>query len=337
MKTQKIISLISAGLIIASFVVAFPVFAQPNTGVGKNIMPGRQDQGSMVTGIVSAISGNTITITSRQMPAAKASSTANTAKTFIVDAAPGGHPAKIIKNNVAGTIASIAVGDTITVQGTISGTNIAATTIRDGAVLPGIRAGMGISGKVASINGTTITVTGKSRANGAAVTTTYTVNASSATIIKNGATATVSAISVGDTIIVQGTISGTNVAAKTIRDGNALTPVQGNGQPVVAGKITAISGAMITISNISDVTYTIDATNAKFVVKDVTTPTISNVAVGDNVIAQGTVNGNSVTASTIIDQKVAANSNTEKSKPKMGIVGGMVNGIGNFFKHLFGF
>ena len=74
--------------------------------------------------------------------------------------------------------------------------------------------------------------------------TTYTVDASSATVTKNGAASTVSAIAVGDTVMVQGTVSGTNVTAKTIRDGvgQGQPAIQGNGQPVVAGTVTAING-----------------------------------------------------------------------------------------------
>ena len=112
----------------------------------------------------------------------------------------------------------------------------------------------------------------------------------------------------------------------------------------MAGNVTAISGNSITITNKSNITYTVDATNAKFVVAGVTGPTISNVAVGDNLIIQGTVNGTSVIASSVIDQKAAANSNTNNpgngQQPKPGIMGGlghMFGGIGNFFKRMFGF
>ena len=190
--------------------------------------------------------------------------------------------------------------------------------------------GRGVVGTVSAINGTTLTVTGKSRST--TTPPTYTVDASNATVTKNNSASTVSAIAVGDTIMVQGTVSGTSVTAKTIRDGvvpQTQPAIQGNGQPVVAGAVTGISGSTITITNKSNVTYTVDATSAKFVVTGVTNPTISNVATGDNLVVQGTVNGNSVTASSVIDQKVA-------QKPA-GFMGGMMNGIGNFFKHLFGF
>ena len=122
--------------------------------------------------------------------------------------------------------------------------------------------------------------------------------------------------------MVQGTVSGTKVTATTIRDGvmpggmksgtgtgagkgapQMPSGITGNGEPVVGGNITAINGSTLTITNKSNVTYTIDATNAT-IMKGNATSTLSNVAVGDSVVVQGTVNGTSVTASTVIDQGV---------------------------------
>jgi len=203
-----------------------------------------------------------------------------------------------------------------------------------------------IVGTVSAVNGNSITVTGR---NATPTIVTYTVDATNATVTKNNTASTVSAIAVGDTIAVQGTVSGTNVTAKTIRDGVmggprgvARTPqdqpqIQGNGQPVVAGKVTTVSGNSITITNNSNVTYTIDATNAKFVVGGVTNPTISNVTVGDNLVVQGTVNGNSVTATSVIDQKAPVVAGVGSNSKPQGGFGGMMDGIGNFFKKMFGF
>jgi len=210
--------------------------------------------------------------------------------------------------------------------------------------------GFGVFGTVASINGTTITVTSVPRLNmrKTATTTptpspiTYTVDAKNAKVTKNNADSAVSAIAVGDTVMVQGTVTGTNIVAKTIRDevGQPKQPaIQGNGQPIVAGSVTIISGNTITITNKSNITYTVDASNSKFVVRGITSPTISNIIVGDNLTVQGVVNGNSVVASSIIDQKVKADNNSgdNNEQPKRGFMGGMMNGIGNFFKHMFGF
>ena len=336
MKSKKYLSLLAAGLFVVGFVVALPILAQNDPGFGRGVNRGGQMQGQGVVGTVSSVSGNIITISGKQ---GFNNGNAVAAKIYTVDATN----AKITKNNVASTITGIALGDTVIVQGTVSGTNIAAINIRDGIMMGGVRGenGQGISGTVASISGTTLTVTSKARTN-KGTTTTYTVDASSATVTKNGVASSVSAIVVGDTVVAQGTVTGTNVVAKTIRDGmlQAQLEIQGNGQPVIAGSVTAISGNTITIKNKSNVIYTINASGAKFVIGGVASPTVSNVVVGDNLVVQGTVNGNAVTASSVIDQKVKTNSesnNGEGQKAKPGFMGGMMNGIGSFFKHLFGF
>jgi hypothetical protein len=176
----------------------------------------------------------------------------------------------------------------------------------------------------------------------AKVATTYTVDATNATVTKNNAASSISDIAVGDTVMVQGTVSGTNVTAKTIRDGVGMMKpgqgkgsvqmpagITGNGEPVVGGSITAINGSTLSITNKSNVTYMIDATNAA-ITKDNATSTLSSVAVGDNVVVQGTVNGSSVTASTVIDQGVTQTSST-------GVVHNFMGAIGGFFTRLFGF
>ena len=80
----------------------------------------------------------------------------------------------------------------------------------------------GVFGTVDSINGSMLTVTSGfgGRAGGAASTTTvYSVDASVATVMKENATSSLSDIAVGDRVMVAGKISGTSVAATSIRDG----------------------------------------------------------------------------------------------------------------------
>ena len=133
--------------------------------------------------------------------------------------------------------------------------------------------------------------------------------------------------------MVEGTVSGANVTATVIRDGvakqggpsmpggdhkfagasstrptSSSTPeiaIKGNGEPVVGGDVTAISGTTLTITNTSNVTYTIDAASATVVVKGASS-TLGNVAMGDTLVVQGTVNRTvrSGTASSIIDQGI---------------------------------
>ena len=112
--------------------------------------------------------------------------------------------------------------------------------------------------------------------------------------------------------------------------------VAGNGQPIVGGAITAISGNTLTVTNKSNVTYAVDATSANFL-QGSATIAISGVKVGDTVVVQGTVNGTSVTASTVIDQGQQAAAGATGTTPKRGGIGGFFGGIGSFFSHLFGF
>jgi hypothetical protein len=218
------------------------------------------------------------------------------------------------------------------------------TMVRGGGMRPGI------FGTVASVSGTSLTVTGRQGFGTTTPTATFTVDASNATVKKNNATSTVSSIAVGDTVSVQGTVTGTNIVATMIRDGvvpmrggpgkgpqggqwnqASTSPITGNGQPIVAGSITAINGTSLTITNKSNVQYTIDASNAT-IAKGGSTATLSNVAVGDNVVVQGTVNGTSVTATSVLDQ--GASTSTTGSAPAHT---SFLGGIGQFFMHLFGF
>ncbi|MEI6479981.1 MAG: hypothetical protein WCO12_00450 [bacterium] len=208
----------------------------------------------------------------------------------------------------------------------------------------GVHRQFGVFGTVASISGTTITVNSQVRPNGTSTSVVYTVDASNSKVTKDNATSSVSNIVVGDKIIVQGKVDGTNVVATNIRDGVSVKGnmpdgqkrnpnFQGNGQPVIGGNITAISGTTLTVTNKGGVVYTVDATNA-FVQKDNATSTLSSVAVNDIVVVQGTVNGTSIAASSVIDHGVAPASSTEnkQEKPK-----GFFGGIANFFSRFLGF
>lgn len=211
-----------------------------------------------------------------------------------------------------------------------------------------------VFGTVSAVNGNTITVTGKQGIGANAVATTFTIDATSAKITKNNVAGAVSSILVGDTVIAQGTLTGTNLVATMIRDGQMgkgmrggpngnqpgkilpVSPITGNGQPIVAGTVSSINGGTLTITNKSNVSYTVDATNAK-IVQGQNTISVSNIVVGNMVVVQGTVNGNSVVATSVIDQASPVNTTTTASgkteQPHQGFFGG----IGSFFAHIFGF
>jgi hypothetical protein len=228
-------------------------------------------------------------------------------------------------------------------NGEFMGHRVASSTLALGGA--GYHGAMGvrfnIEGTVTAISGTTLTVSGHQGMMASTTTaTTYTVDASNAKVFKTslsstttatprpGITAsTLSSVAVGDTLQIQGKVSGTSVTANSIVDGRlpartdnhgpagATTKGQktshtpstptfaGNGQPVIAGTVTAISGSTLTVttSSSSPVVYSVDASSAK-VLQGPTTIALSSVAINDHVVVQGTVSGTSVTASTVIDQ-----------------------------------
>jgi len=170
-------------------------------------------------GTVTAINGTGLTITGRQ-----GFGTSSPSVTYAIDASG----ATVIKAGTTSTVASIAVSDVVEVQGTVNGTNVIATIIRDGLNgLPGQKKGSPhttttlpikgdgkpvIAGTVSAVNGTSLTVNTNSGLN-------YTVDGSDARIIKGQTTPiTVSDIQTGDTVIVQGSVNGTTIIATSIFD-----------------------------------------------------------------------------------------------------------------------
>ena len=75
---------------------------------------------------------------------------------------------------------------------------------------------MGGDGVIASINGKTIVMSEEADEGGAS----YTVDANNAAVTNSGAAAQITDLKVGDKIFVQGTVSGTNVAATSISKGH---------------------------------------------------------------------------------------------------------------------
>jgi len=244
---------LAVAAVVINLVVITPALAATSAPTqGARGAQGGEMRGGMTPGVfgtVTAISGNTLTVTSVARPegpehASTTASSATTASTvYTVDATN----AKIYKGSATTTVSvsSIATGDTVVIEGTVSGTSVTATVIRDGVNVPGkqsgtpgkgfgghdasstmtrpttthssgtpIIAGNGepvVGGSVTGISGNTLTVTNASNV-------TYTVDVSSAKIVKDNTTSTVSAIATGDNVIVQGTVNGTAVTAASVID-----------------------------------------------------------------------------------------------------------------------
>jgi hypothetical protein len=188
--------------------------AQTSTSTGSTAGAGQSQHQRGVFGTITAINGSTIIVQSRGF-GPRNSQASTTQTTYTIDASG----ATVTKDGATGSVSSLAVGDMIMAEGTVNGTSVTATAIHDGKG-PGMGHGMGpggrgmgpgIQGTVSGMSGNTITVTGS---NG----TTYTVNASSATVDKLQQLS-VSDIRVGDTVGIQGQVSGSSVTAKHIMDG----------------------------------------------------------------------------------------------------------------------
>jgi hypothetical protein len=143
MKINKKIYTISALAILVTLMSGTSAFAETtapnspqvdNQGNHFGQIRNNDNKGMMrptVVGQVTAISDNTITINGRQGYGRKDNTTTTpviTTTTFTIDATN----AKIEKGGNTVTITNITVGDTIMVQGTVTGTNVIATNIRDG-------------------------------------------------------------------------------------------------------------------------------------------------------------------------------------------------------------
>lgn len=205
-------------------------------------------------------------------------------------------------------------------------------------------------GTVSAINGTTLTVVSKvrplplpSQSSGLSTSTTYTIDATNASVIKDGKPSVFSAISVGNRVAVWGTVNGSTITATSIRDGMShrmkgwkrlARDFHGNGEPIVGGNVVTVNGTTLTITNKSDITYTVDAASSTVEKMGGAKIPLSTIVVGDRVIVQGAVNGTSVTASSILDQGIAMAVHTEH--PMKGTSKISDHSVG-FLTHLFGF
>jgi hypothetical protein len=160
---------------------------------------------------------------------------------------------------------------------------------------------LGVHGTVKSVSGSTITLTGKDG-------NTYAVDVSGASFRKftegNAVSENLADIVSGDEISVHGTVSGTSVKATEVIEGLPFGPGLGRGfgghmRNGVMGKVTDVSGSNITVRGIDGKTYTVSAGQAS--VRRMVSGTLSDVTVGDTISVMGSVDGQSVTAKTIMD------------------------------------
>lgn len=91
----------------------------------------------------------------------------------------------------------------------------------------GGHAPLGNDGNITAISGSTITMSEESDEGGAS----YTVDASKATFLKDGAPATIADLKVGDKVFIKGTVTGTTVAATEVSLGRPQHQGRGSRAP----------------------------------------------------------------------------------------------------------
>lgn len=201
-----------------------------------------------------------------------------------------------------------------------------------------------IVGTVTDIDDETITVESNKKLDpnnkSNSETVTYTVDASDATFYEGSDEVDIDSVEEDDTIIIEGTISGTEVTATKIRIGELKSgndfSVDGTGEPIVVGTVTDIDtdNETITIENNSDVTYTVDLSDATLS-KDGETITISDISEDDVVLVQGEIDDDEITASSLTIQ--TKDNNGQGLENGNGQKTGFFKKIGSFFSDLFGF
>ncbi|MEI7720313.1 MAG: hypothetical protein WCI89_03875 [bacterium] len=221
---KYLLSAITGTAVLGSLLVTSAAFA---AGPGVS---GAGLRAPSVLGTVSAVHGEILTVTSKGL---NGNATPTTYSVDVTNATITKGGSKDVAPTTV-TASGVAVGDMIVAWGTVSGTNVTATTVRDGVMgSRGMDRGMGAvksktttpatapiltgngqpvtGGTVTAINGSKLTMTNKSNV-------TYTVDATGAAVEKGNVASAVSSITVGDNVIVQGTVNGTSVTATSIMD-----------------------------------------------------------------------------------------------------------------------
>ena len=288
LKKEKYMTKFSKTIAIATLAVtlALPlaVFAQDggNGNAGGSITGKMHSEGkrmgtkittNMVSGTVTGISGNTITLTS------SASTTP-----FTVDATN----AKLLRKFGASmVITDIQTGDTLQVRGTVSGSSVIATTIRDMS----LQAKNGtFSGTISAMNGTSFTLQSKERGS-------QTINTTSTTVFKkNGQAATLSDLASGQTVTVSGVWDRTNSNVTATKVNIVIKMVSVN----IKGTLQSVSGTTLTILGSDSVNYSVDASKAKVTYKNGHKGTVSILQTNDSLQVMGRQVASSTTVTALV-------------------------------------
>lgn len=259
------------------------VYERPGNGFIKKAIKKSHDAylKKDLIGTVTAVTGTSMTITAMK------------GSTYLIDASDAAFAKGFLKTSSTMTIADVNIGDQIAIKGTINGTSVKASMVRDFGQKVETDKRI-VKGTVASIGGSTIILN-------AATGTAYTIDIGSAKLIQGMmgmSSLTIADIQTGDQLIVKGTTSGTAVTATAISNLSFL------GRNLFMGSVTSVSGTVILVTDPKGTAYTVQtdgATLTKGMMGTSTPLTIGEIKVGDKLTIVGTLSGSTIAAAAIRD------------------------------------
>lgn len=155
----------------------------------------------------------------------------------------------------------------------------------------------GTTGEVTAISGTTLSIkTAKNEI--------YTVTTTDANIRRGNDAVALSSIVVGDKVFVMGIKNGSSIVASfilTAKTEKEVKPTTEDKRQAYFGAVTAKTDTTFTILSANNVSYTVTlATNAEIWINKIKQTNLSGFVVGDNVMLQGTLSGNTISAKKIV-------------------------------------
>lgn len=275
-----------AGAVIVS--AAIPALALAQSGQFQAKFEKSRKSGVAVSGTVSAISGSSITLTAKNGIA------------YTVDASS----AKLYRRfGAAMQISDMQNGDTLQIKGTVSGTSVAATEIRDQS----LQAKNGVfTGKVTAVSGSSFTLQAGRGS--------QTVNTDSSTVFKKNGQADSNGIvdvTAGASVVVSGVWDRTNsnVTAKSVNVVIRQLAIR------VSGSVSSVSGQSLSMTDKTGTVYSVDASKARVTYKGGRKADAGIIQSGDSVAVTGRHQSGSlnITASLIRDLSRTTASSTVSS------------------------
>lgn len=267
-KTSKIVAIAA---IAGSLILPIAAFAQTTTPASATHV-----KMSTVSGTVSSVSGSNLSLN------------ASSGTTFTVDTSN----AKIFRKFGATVqISDIQNGDTVQVRGTLSGSAITATIIRDMS----LQAKNGsFSGTVSSVSTSGFILATKSRGN-------QTINTSASTVFKkNGQAASLTDLTQGETVTVAGVWDSTNTNVAASRVAIIIKTVN------TVGTVSSVTGTTINLAGKNGTAYTVNTTGAKLSRHYGAALLITDIQNGDTLSVTGQVLGTNIAAKKIRDDSLQA-------------------------------